>query len=57
MESAQSLLHDVLAELGANEAQLQAVTAQWTAETLPTEMLDLFVNDLAGVNNDVADLV
>ena len=57
VESAKSLLHDVLAELGANEAQLQAVTAQWTAETLPTEMLDLFVNDLAGVNNDVADLV
>mgnify|MGYP006171732343 CR=1 FL=1 len=40
VESAKSLLHDVLAELGANEAQLQAVTAQWTAETLPTEMLD-----------------
>ncbi|HCP84956.1 MAG TPA: hypothetical protein DIT88_11190 [Planctomycetaceae bacterium] len=57
VESVKSMLHEILSELGANEAQIQSATANWTTETLPTEMLDLFVNGIASVNGDVANLV
>ena len=52
VESVKAVLHKVLSELGANEAQIQSATANWTTETLPTEMLDLFVNGIASVNGD-----
>ena len=57
VESVKSMLHEILSELGANEAQIQSATANWTTETLPTEMLDLFVNGIASVNGDAANLV
>ena len=57
VETVKSALHDVLSKLGANDAQIQVATVNWTAETLPTEMLALFVNGIASVNRDVAELV
>lgn len=57
VESAKSHLTEVLTALGADDAQIQSAESHWTAEVLPTDMLDLFVGDIASVHAEVATLV